>query len=418
MPEAKSSPTWGNTTKLIISFLLIFIVAVLIWQFKQFIGPVLFAFLLSYLLHPVGNFLKNRVRLSWRAGVTILYLLIFLILIGLLTWGGFSLVQPLQSLLNFLQKILQDVPGFLADLTSKPLVIGTISLDLSKLHSSTLWTELQSTLSPAFNKLGSLLGDIAAGAANIVTMTAFTILISYFITVESTGVRSDLINFRIPRYQDDIGRFSKHISRIWNSYFRGQLTIFTITVVFYTILLSVLGVHYAFGLALLAGFARFVPYVGPFVAWTTYGLVAIFQGTTIFGLLPFPYALVVVGCALITDVIMDNFVSPRIMSDALGVHPALVLISVLVAAKLLGVVGVIIAAPVIATLKLLFTYIFRKLFDQDPWEDVKIAAAPVPFGKIFSSWFMKIKLFFMKIGKFFERLVVSQRDKNRNKPKE
>ncbi len=404
MVEEQSSPKWGTSAKIIVSLGILVVLGLLVWQFQSFIGPILFAFLLSYLLHPLCGLFSKKVHLSWRAATTILYLFIFLIIIGLLTWGGFSLVSPLQSLLTFLQGMLEDVPGFFNELTSTPIVIGNLTLDLSRFNNTDLWAQVQSAISPALAKLGTLLGQIASGAANIVTMTIFMLIISYFITVESTGVRSELISLQLPRYQEDINRFSRYTSRIWNSYFRGQLSIFVLTVIFYTILLSLLGVNYAFGLALLAGFARFVPYVGPTVTWITYGLVCIFQGSTIFGLMPLPYAFIVIGCSLVTDVIMDNFVSPRIMAEAVGIHPALILVSVLIGAKLLGVVGVLIAAPAVATLKLLLNYIFRKLTDQDPWQNVKIAPAPLPMKLVFAGWIKKIVAFAKRIAGFFAGL--------------
>ena len=410
MVEEQSSPKWGSSAKIIVSLGILVVLGLLVWQFQSFIGPILFAFLLSYLLHPLCGLFSKKVHLSWRAATTILYLFIFLIIIGLLTWGGFSLVSPLQSLLTFLQGILEDVPGFFNDLTSTQIVIGNLTLDLSRFNNTDLWAQVQSAISPALAKLGTLLGQIASGAANIVTMTIFMLIISYFITVESTGVRSELITLQIPRYQEDISRFSRYTSRIWNSYFRGQLSIFVLTVIFYTILLYLLGVNYAFGLALLAGFARFVPYVGPTVTWITYGLVCIFQGSTIFGLMPLPYAFIVIGCSLVTDVIMDNFVSPRIMAEAVGIHPALILVSVLIGAKLLGVVGVLIAAPAVATLKLLLIYIFRKLTDQDPWANVKIAPAPVPMKLVIAGWYKKITNGFTRIGNFVKNLFAKKKN--------
>jgi predicted PurR-regulated permease PerM len=213
------------------------------------------------------------------------------------------------------------------------------------------------------------LGNIASGAASTVTWTFFTILIAYFVDVESSGARANLIKLRIPKYQDDISRMGKSLGRIWNAYLRGQLSVFLITIVVYSILLTVMGVRYSIGLAILAGLARFVPYVGPFVAWTTYGLVALFQGTTLFNLLPLPYALIIVGIAMVTDVIMDNFVSPRIMSSSLDVHPAGVLVMVLIMAKLVGFIGVLLSAPLLASFKQIFNYTFRKLMDMDPWEN-------------------------------------------------
>ena len=91
-----------------------------------------------------------------------------------------------------------------------------------------------------------------------------------------------MISIHVPVYSDDLRKFGRYLGGIWNAFLRGQLTIILITICVYMVVLSVLGVHYAIGLALLAGLARFVPYVGPLVAWTSYGLVAFFQGIDIF----------------------------------------------------------------------------------------------------------------------------------------
>ena len=87
------------------------------------------------------------------------------------------------------------------------------------------------------------------------------------------------------------------------------------------------------------------------------------------GLEPLTFAIIVVVVALVVDNVFDNLVTPRIFAQTLKVHPAGVLITALVAVDLLGVVGVILAAPVLATLKLVFEYILNKMFDRNPWEN-------------------------------------------------
>ena len=83
--------------------------------------------------------------------------------------------------------------------------------------------------------------------------------------------------------------------------------------------------------------------------------------------------------ALVIDQIFDNLISPRIMADALKVHPAGVLVMALVAANLLGILGVVIAAPILATLQLIGKYVLRKMFDQNPWPEAEpeMGAQPV-----------------------------------------
>jgi predicted PurR-regulated permease PerM len=376
--EDEKNPRWSNTTKLIVALSLVAIVAFLLWKFQFILGPLLFAIILAYLLHPVAGFFQKKLHFPWRLAVTLLYLFIFLVLIGLLTWGGFSLISPIQNLITFLQKLILDLPKTIADISKTVWMVGPFSINMTNLNLPQLWTELQGIISPILSSLGSLLAGIASGAVSTITWAAFTLIVAYFFTVESSGLRSNLFTLRVPRYQADFDNMKKHLSKIWGAFLRGQLIIFVITYFIYAILLSALGVKYSLALAILAGLARFVPYVGPFIAWTTYAMVALFQGTTIFGLMPFPYALIIVGCALIIDVIMDNFVSPNIMSNALSVHPAGVLVMVIVSAKLFGFIGVLLSAPVLASIKLLMHYTIRKMMDQDPWEDLEIPEPPLP----------------------------------------
>jgi hypothetical protein len=87
----------------------------------------------------------------------------------------------------------------------------------------------------------------------------------------------------------------------------------------------------------------------------------------------------VVVAGWITDAVMDNLISPRIFSNALRIHPAAVMVAALVAFNVLGIVGVVLAAPVLATLKLFLDYTIRKLLDLDPWSGIVRISPPPPF---------------------------------------
>ena len=138
-----------------------------------------------------------------------------------------------------------------------------------------------------------------------------------------------------------------------------------------------LGVRYAIGLAIGAGLARFVPYVGPAINWAALALVTFFQtDRPFFDAQPLYYTLVIFIIALVIDQIFDNIVSPRVMADALKVHPAAVLVAAIISASLLGVLGVVIAAPMLATLQLFGQYTFRKMFDLNPWPEPPAMAEP------------------------------------------
>ena len=380
--STSTSPRWSTTAKIVVGLFGAGIIAALLFRFQNILAPLLMAFLLAYLLHPLASLLNRKLHIPWRVVSTILFILLFLIIIGLLTWGGISIVDQIQNLIAYLQDLWGDLPSFVAEISSKPLKVGPFSFDLSRFNTDDLWTELQGIVQPILSNLGNVIGSIASGVGSTVTWIIFILLIGYFIMSESNGVRESMIKLNIPTYQADISKLGTLLSNIWNAFLRGQLIVFLITVVVYSIILSILGVRYFFLLALLAGLARFVPYVGPFVAWTTYGLVSLFQ-TNYFHLAPFPFALIVVGCAWVTDMIMDNYISPRVMSNALKVHPAGVLVMVLISGSLFGFIGILLAAPTLASLKLLSTYILRKLMDMDPWEGLSMFPPAEPWSAVF-----------------------------------
>lgn len=401
--EKSSSPNWNSTTKLVVGLTLAGLLIMLIIRFQNILAPILVSILLAYLFHPIASFFNRKLKIPWAIISLLLYVLMFAAIIGLLTWGGISLVEQIQNLIRYLQDLITKIPAFFEQISSKPLEIGPFAFDLSRLELQSLWTQLLNIVQPVLSQMGSLIGSLASGIGNTVIWLIFTLLISYFILAESNAAQARLIFVQMPKYQEDVSKLGQQLGHIWNAFLRGQLVVILITIAYYSVLLSILGVRYFFLLAILAGLARFVPYVGTAVAWTTYGLVALFQANH-FGMQPFPYALLVVGCAWVSDLLLDNFMVPRVMSDALEIHPAAVLVMVIVSASLFGVLGMLLAAPVLASIKLILTYIMRKLSDQDPWINLKVIPPPEPVKVTFNRLLTGIIGFARKVRDFFNKL--------------
>ncbi|HNS63709.1 MAG TPA: AI-2E family transporter [Anaerolineaceae bacterium] len=376
------SPPWSNTVKLVVGLTMMAIAAGLLIRFRNLIGPLLLAFVLAYLIHPVASWICRKTKFSWRLTTTIIFILILFALIGLLTWGGFSLVGQVQSLINFVQRQVDNFPIWLDTLTAEPIyILGIFEVDLRQYDFGQLAEQALGMVEPILSRLGSVVGSLAGGAATTIGYAFFTILVAYFFISETGGVRARLINIRIPGYSEDLKKISTQLNRIWNAFLRGQIIIFLIAVATYTVVLGILGVNFYLGLAFLAGFARFIPYVGAWVTWITLGLVCYFQSSTLFGVGSIVYVIIVVGIALVIDSFFDNFVVPRLMADALSVHPAAVMVAALVSAQLFGIIGVLLAAPTLATLQLISRYVTRKLFDLDPWHDLKTGPPVKPMPK-------------------------------------
>jgi predicted PurR-regulated permease PerM len=388
-PKPFASPHWGTMTKLVVTLTVIAILAALVLRFHTIIVPVLISFMVAYLLHPLASLIGRKTPLSWRMAVNLIYLVFISILAILLTLGGVGLVQQIQSLISTVESAITNLPTFIESLSGKIYHIGPFVLDFSKIDWNSIGQQILSYIQPALGRLGNLVGTLASSAASTFGWMAFILIVSYFFLLESGSLRRGIIKFDIPSYTEDVRRLSQELSRIWNAFLRGQIIIFGLSAATYTIALSILGVHFAIGLALLAGFANFLPYVGPAVTWVVLGLVTFFQAIKPFSLSPIAYTGITILVALLIDQIIGNLVAPRIMAQKLKVHPAFVLIAAIIAANLLGILGVIIAAPLLATLKLISQYTMRKMLDKNPWpeaEETPPSASPSLWERLRVWW--------------------------------
>lgn len=392
-----TSPRWSASTKLLIGFVIFGIVAFLIYRFSTLIPPLLMILIITYLLHPVTAALAHGLHLPWKLAVNIVYLLITAILVGLLMWGGVGLVGQAQSLVISIQGILRDLPRYISELSTQVFAVGPFELDMRNFDLNAVSQQLLSMLQPLLSQTGSLVGTLAGGAATILGWTFFILIVSYFVMSESSGLRENILKIDIPGYTEDLRRLGEELSRIWNAFLRGQIIIFLLALAVYAILLPAMGVRYAIGIAFMAGLAKFLPYIGPAITWIVMALVTYFQPSKPFDLPPLTYMLIIVITTSVVDWFLDNFITPRIMARTLRVHPAAVLIAAIIAANLLGLLGVIIAAPFLATFLLLGRYIMRKMFDLDPFPKKEETPPPPSIGELLGNSVKALKARFARI---------------------
>jgi len=380
MAKTKSrSPKWSSSTKLIAGLTLVAILAALLVRFNNLIGPLLIAFVISYLLHPFITRLSNASEMSWRLAVNLVFLTFIVVLTVFMVAAGLALIDQFQSLVGVLQNFVVALPTLLEDLAATVFVLGPFEFDFSELETFvnqqlgldfvTLGEQAFSAVQPLLGSAGTILGRVAGSALSFLAWGAFVMTISYFTLAEAGQVpqffqKIDLVD------NPDTERIGEELGKIWNAFIRGQILVFAMLVAASFVLLTTLGVRNSLGLAFLIGLAKFVPYIGPLVSGITTAVVAFFQGANYLQIEPaLTFAVIVVVATIILDQIFDTLVVPRIFSESLGVHPAALLVAALIAANLLGLIGLLLAAPVLASMQLFLMYTARKMLDLDPWPD-------------------------------------------------
>ncbi len=372
------SPHWSRNTKMIVSVagLLLLVFAVL--QFGALIQQVVIAAMLAYLLRPIVDLITKHTPLQRPTSILVTYLLFLAVIILFATFAGFAAVDQVTTLWAARIEIVDTATELFASLANRTYSIfgydfTPITLDIESLGFE-LTALIEQVVSTIAGRTSSFLGGAAAVAYSTVSALAtfvIIIIMSIYIMNDVPTLGNTLEGWAdAPGYREDVRRLWKEFGLIWKAYLRGQLILaLTMGVVTWAALAAV-GVQNAVALGILAGALEFLPVIGPFISGAVAVVVAIFQASNSFGLNFWQFALLVTVIMLVLQQLENSILVPRIVGQALNLSPLLTLAAVFMGSSIAGILGAILAAPVVATIKLLTTYAWRKLFDLEPFPDL------------------------------------------------
>lgn len=384
------SPRWNMPTKFLAALAALALIGGLLVYFGGLIGPIMACFILTYLLSPLVGWANRVLRLAWSSSVALVYALVILAFLAVIAGAGLAIQQQVSGLVFQVIEIAQGLPERLPELLRATWVLGPFSFTLANSDLLPVLQQALSALQPVLSQTGSLAGNAATSTAVAIGWTLFVLLVSFYIMLDFRRLTPSIERAVPPGFAYDVRQLMHELGPIWNAYLRGQVTLSLIIGVMVSIAMTVLGVQFGPVLGLVSFMAEFIPYIGPTLAALTGTLIALFQGGNYWGLEPWIFALIVLGTYIVLQQIQGNMFYPRIMGGNLGLHPATILIGAIVMAQLLGFVGLILAAPLLATFKLFGSYVYAKLFDLEPFAVLEAPVpppAPVePLGKRLRRW--------------------------------
>lgn len=362
------SPRWGNSTKLVVSLTAVVLIGLTLWRFTFLVIPLTGAAMLAYLMHPVITFVVRHLRWPRSLVTGLTYVLLLLIVISLATGLGIYIISQIASFNVNLQQIVLELPQRITELTHSQYQIFGFTIDLNRLDLTDLYQRIADAVQPALAEAGTVVGGAASSTAEFLGWLLFVLLISFYLANEMPSLPGIVENFASgPGYEQDVRRLMHETQRVWDAFLRGQLILALTVGIVNGLGMAILNVRYAFIIGLMSGLFIFVPYVGPLLTTSIAAGIALFQAGNWFGIPPIPYAIVVIVWFAITQQVADYVLSPRIIGEHLELHPAVILIGAIMGASLGGFVGLLLAAPVLASLKLYGRYAWRKLLDLPPF---------------------------------------------------
>jgi predicted PurR-regulated permease PerM len=384
--QFESAP-WNLTTRRIVALILALLALFLMWRFQGLIVQVVIAALIAYLLNPVIDFLIQRTPLKRGAATVVVYTVFILLLLGVLAMMGVALYNQVSELIGSLPSLINRAVRFVGELTNNPdavLVIGPYAFSLADIDWADLDIQSWGLVDPALQTGPAVVGQFAQNTVSVIGWFILTLLMSLYIALDMPRLSMELGTTMVQSgYYSDYQRLRHELFAIGNAYLRGQVILGAVVGVMTGVLLGLLGVQNALALGLLAGVLELVPYFGPWISAIVAVLVAFFQPENYLGLTQLQFALATVAVMVVVQQLENNFLVPRIVGDALNLRPLTVIIATIIGGALAGILGIILAAPVAAAIRLIGGYLWRKMLLLPPFpsDDAKAEREPSLLGR-------------------------------------
>jgi predicted PurR-regulated permease PerM len=318
------------------------------------------AWLLAFVMSPVVAALEGQLSLPRPAVVIGAYVVALLVFGFVLFYTGAALTQQVAELARNYPQAERDIIATLAG-WEEGLQFGRLQIDLTDLYAS------------AVSELGRLGGQIVESAQEVagVTIAALgglllIIVLSLYMLMDSQRILGRMRGAVPRRYTDEAQLFERSVGRAFGGFLRAQLVLAAIQAALVAVVGTVFGIPYLFLWGTLSALAMLIPFFGPPLA-----LIPPVVGAALFApdvLLPVTIIL------LVTQAVLVNWLQPRLMRGALGLHPILVLVGLLLGAQVAGLWGALFGIPIIAVLWVFVSYVvFRTLPNAALPEEERLA---------------------------------------------
>jgi predicted PurR-regulated permease PerM len=328
----------------------------LIWAAGPIITPFVAGAITAYLFNPLIGWLHRRTGIGRALWIAVLYVLIGVLVYVLMLWLGPLISTQWHELRRQFPFMVHEIAQMLAE--NQTVTVGGIELDIGPLERPL--TEFVTELGRA--RLEGVPHLFLTAVESVLLFITY-LIVTFYLLLQAEQITESMYGLVPAPYRGEIRELGRQINATLTGYVRGTLLLIPIMATLTYICLTILGVRYALVLAVATGILETIPLIGP---WSAAGIavaVSLLQPEASFGWSNAVLALVVGVTYFVLRMTEDNFIIPHVMGHAVHLHPVLVLFAILAGGTIAGPAGLLLGIPVVAVLRLVLRYLYRKLVD-------------------------------------------------------
>ncbi|MGH2537331.1 MAG: AI-2E family transporter [Candidatus Promineifilaceae bacterium] len=381
---------WSRPTKRMVAVGLVVLFVFLVILARPVWPALILAGLIAFILSPLIGLVQRRMRAPRPAAILIVYLLFVLLVVLAPAVFVPAIAASLTALdINFVEITSNARDGLVALLESwREVTLFGSRLDLSAVVNPALDALLEARIENLIPSVEQILGalpttlELTASVfgvlLTVVASAFFTFMLSIYMSLDGPRLRRGVMGYVPEAYRPELQMLLSRIQRIWNAFIRGQLTLSFVIFVVVLITTSMIGLPGSFALAAVAGVLELVPNIGPVLAAVPAVVIALIQGSTVLEVSNLTFALIVLALYTLIQQLENQLLVPRILGGAVELPSVVVLAAVLIGASVFGVLGALLAAPVVASGRLVVAYALNKMLDREPFAAEPATVPRVP----------------------------------------
>ncbi|MED3977386.1 AI-2E family transporter [Priestia megaterium] len=310
--------------------------------------PIILAGICFYLFNPLVDFLERK-------GVKriISILVLYIVIIGALAIIISSVIPPLKNqvdrLIDNIPELTHDVQHAVTNLSNNRYVeqgLQSANTDLDKISK-----DASKHLSKYVSGFSSGIVNFVGTITEIILSVAVLPFILFYLLKDGKNLPSYIVKLLPNRSRSEAKFILADMNHALSAYIRGQIFVAICIGVLLFIGYLIIGLDYALLLAIIAMVTNVVPYLGPIIAIIPAIIIAFITS---------PFMLVKLAIVwAVVQLLEGKVISPQIMGRSLDIHPITVIFVILTAGNLFGIIGIILAVPGYAVLKVIITHIYQ-----------------------------------------------------------
>lgn len=318
-----------------------------IGEFIVVISPIFIGFVIAWLFEPLVSKLQNN-KVPRILGCILVYLLILGVLFLICYLFIPSLANQVSDFVKAAPSIFGDITDFVVGFLNKLDPNNILNLNISKdtvMDTISEWgLSIASDLPKHLVNIGK---SLINGGLNFV----LGLMIGFYLLYDFDKVNIGIYNILPISWKDDYKELTHRINTSLRGYVQGVLMVMLLVFATQSIGLTIAGMEAPILFAMFCAVTDIIPYFGPYIG----GIPAVIVGFTISPIT----GICVVISILVVQMLENNFYQPLIMGHTMQLHPVTIMLGLLIFQHFFGILGMVIATPCIACLKVIFVFIME-----------------------------------------------------------